>query len=279
MAKFCNKCGKELVDGKCPDCDKEEKEIEEVKTEAKEEKKVEEVKVETKEDNVSTEETSEIGKKVAEYLKLFLNTAKGMFKTPEKTLKEKNIDWIIASIVMIINSILFGFAINNILSKTFSSAAFSMMSSIGNGVAGLFGKSLTSISDISRTAGIGFAVNCALIVIIVWVMHEIVFRKKLNILTLISLEGKCQCLFTIEVLITIVVSYFSVILAILLLPIFVISCLINIHYGIIAISKIKEDQIVYVTTLGNLFPVISITISSAIMIILQISTSGINNIL
>ncbi len=265
MSKFCNKCGKKLVDGKCPNCDTEEKEVEEVK-------------VEEKEVEHSTEEVSEVGKKVAEYLRLFWNTAKGMFKNPENTLKEKNIDWIFATVVMIINSILFGVAINTILGKIFSGAAFSMMSSIGNGIAGLFGKSLTNISDISKTAGVGFAVNSALIVIIVWVMHEVVFRKKLNIMSLIAMEGKCQCLFIIELLITIIVSYFSVGLAVILLPIFVISCLVNIHYGIIAISKIKEDQIVYVTTLGNLFPVISIAASSAIMIILQISTSGIKNI-
>lgn len=62
MAKFCNKCGKPLVDGICPDCSK------------KDEKK-ERTEVEASESNLLTD---------------YLDILKGMFTSPVKTM-EKNI--------------------------------------------------------------------------------------------------------------------------------------------------------------------------------------------
>lgn len=54
MAKFCNKCGKELVDGKCPDCDKEEKVVQ--KAEEVPAKKEE---LKTEEQNFNVDEVKE----------------------------------------------------------------------------------------------------------------------------------------------------------------------------------------------------------------------------
>ena len=265
MAKFCTKCGKPLVDGKPCDCSKEH-----TKEEPREEKKVE---VEVEEE----EESSQLGNILNDYLDI----VKGMFKKPVATLeKYLNTSYFNLAIISIaLNAIVFGIFTHiftaNCLKKiglnlgniqTFIQTATQEISKLGVPI------------KINTNIGLSFGICMALVsvitIVIMYIMHTQVFKKKMNIKKIVVLVGICEVFLTIGYLISIVGSYLNIFLGILIFTFFAIIFFVHLHQGYMKLSKTTKDQSVYTSILGLFVPVVGYVITFTLMLVLSIIITG-----
>ena len=226
MAKFCTKCGKPLKDGKPCDCEKES----------------------VSNDNV-----------VGDYLDIL----KGMFKNPSKVLKneadEKNLTFSLGSIL--VNAIIFGLTINFLLNNIFAKAGLNL-SSITNSIGSIanqlssFGVNINVNTNYGLNSGIFCFAMSVLIVVVLYVMHSVVFKEEINYKDIISLVGISEMFFTVGLLITLVISFISPLLALFILVIFAFCFFVHIHEGMIEIGNTNNNQTVYTVAASIAIPVI-----------------------
>ncbi len=291
MAKFCSKCGKPLVDGVPCDCEKQEvkqdvSETKEEKVEVKDEKiaeakpevkdeKVTEAKSEAKDEKgtetKSETNESEIPSAVGVIFGQYIESIKGLFKKPEDTIKKEYKNFNLAIAAIVINAIIFGILANGFLGRILSKIGVSLQI-VNNLLTSLaqYGIKI-SLSNIGIKCGIGMAVMSALIAGIIFVMNNYVYKKKIDIKDCVGIVGVCEIFLTIGYIITFIVSYISIMLSIFLMLLFTLVFFIHIHLGLISISQLSKNQIVY-TVLASIFiPFIAMLIITYILVIADLA--------
>ena len=233
MAKFCNKCGTPLVDGKCPNC---ESEVKEEKIKDSEDKK-----------SVSTEENI-----LTEYFEIL----KGMFTKPVQTIKkyatEKNLALGIGSIV--ICSILFGVLIHVLLSNIFSSvgldlSVISSMIEMLNTQLATTGISLPVIGSTGVKMAIMFALASVIMAGLIYLMHVVIFKKKLDFKKIITMIGVIEVSFSAFLLVATIASFIHYVLGIIITIFAIGFFLVQFHQGILAIALTNRTQTIYTIAL------------------------------
>lgn len=237
MAKFCNKCGKPLVDGKCSHCEQTEKEVVES----------------TSEENLFIE---------------YLNVLKGMFTHPVATIKKeataKNLPLGIVSIV--ICAILFGIFIHVLLSNIFSSVGLdlsiiSTMIDQFNAQIAVTGLSIPTTSSIGIKMTILFALASTIMAGIIYLMHVVIFKKKLNFKKIVSMIGIIETPFSVLLLVAMILSWIHYVLGIIVVLLAIAFLLVHLHQGILAISTTTKTQTIYTIALCVGLAVIAFTLS------------------
>ena len=233
MAKFCTKCGKPLKDGKPCDCEKNVKEEQEFNA------------------NANTIITD------------CLNILKGMLKKPSKTLKDNSNEdnFNLSLISIVINAIVFGLTIHFLISNIFSKAGLNLSNitnSLNNASTQLtsLGINMNFNTDYGLTSGIFMFVMSIVIIGLLYVMHSVIFKKSINYKEIISLVGISELFFTVGLLITFILSFISPLLALLLLVIIAIYFVVNIHQGMIEISSLNNNKVIYSVAVSIAIPVI-----------------------
>ena len=231
MAKFCNKCGKPLVDGKCPDCENK-----------KEEKK--EIEVETVENNLLTE---------------YFEILKGMFTHPVATIENyataKTLPIGIASII--ICSILFGIFVEVLLGRIFSSVGLdlSVINTMIEQINALLVKQGITAFSIPSFAGTGiklilmFGIASVIMAGIIYLMHVVVFKRKLDFKQIIAMIGIVEIPFSVLLLAGMILSFIHYVLGFIVIIFAIIFFLVQFHQGILAISTTNKTQTIYTIAL------------------------------
>ncbi len=268
MAKFCNKCGTPLEDGKCPNCDKEKKK--EIEPEKKVEKKVQR-EVEEQEEK---EEKSEVADNL---LSEYVDILKGMFTKPVSTLKnyitEKNFPIGIGSIVVC--AILFGILIEVLLGRIFNSIGLnlSMINNMINQINTLIAKEGITIISIPTLEGTGiklglmFAVASFVIAGVIYVMHTVIFKKKLDFKKIITMIGIVEIPFSLFLLVSIILSFIHYALGIIFVILAFAYLLVQFHQGVLAITRIDKTKTVYTIAVCILLAIIAFILSFVIIIV------------
>lgn len=246
MAKFCNKCGKPLVDGKCSHCEQTEKEVVES----------------TSEENLFIE---------------YLNVLKGMFTHPVATIKKeapaKNLPLGIVSIV--ICAILFGIFIHVLLSNIFSSVGMdlsvisTMMEQLNTQIAAT-GLSLPSLSNVGIKMAIMFAIASVIMAGLIYLMHAVIFKKKLDFKKIVSMIGIIEVSFSVLLLAATILSFIHYVLGLIILILAIAFLLVHLHQGILVISTTTKTQTIYTIALCVGIAIIAFTLSLVTVLISSI---------
>lgn len=248
MAKFCTKCGKPLQDGKPCSCTvKKEKEIA--------------VKMQVDEDEEEIDES-----KVGSMLDDFMVVIKGMFKKPvntiEKNLNVKNYNLALVSIV--INLVLFGLLGHVFIDNCLKNVGFSL-----NNVEGLISgidENITSMNNlnIGLKCGIGMGVVSLCMIGILYLMHNEVYKKKINVKKIMVLVGITEVFLSVGYLLSMVVSFISLFLALVVFIAFTIIFFVYLYQGYLLLAKTKKSQSIYSYIAGMVIPVVAFSIVTGI---------------
>lgn len=252
MAKFCTWCGKPLEDGKPCDC--EQNQIQQ-----------------------SQPEKTNASNLVNDYFDI----VKGMFKAPVKTLKKyaNQENFNLALISIGINAILFGIMVHFMLNAILKTIGISM-DSITNLLESAktqlatYGMNLSIDTNFGLKAGIAMGVISFVIVGIIYLMHSVVYKKQIDAKKIVSMVGVSEVFFSIGILITIIISFINSYLAMIVLLFFSLCFFIHIHQGIIEISSLDQNQLVYTITTALLIPVIAILALLGTMLLFNIVITG-----
>ena len=250
MAKFCTKCGNPLEDGKCPECDKEK----EVKEEKVEEKK------DVKEEVASNDVVNN-----------FKDIVTNIFKTPIRTVKkyanEANMNF--GLIALGVNAVAIGLfvyaTINNILK-----------------VAGITIQQLNVALDEIRPylqviginiqdtnfgvkAAIAMAIISAIVIGIIYLMANVVFKKELNVKKIIPIVGVSESFITIAALAGAVLSYINIPAALIVFLVVSIFSFTTLHQTLDETTNLDSNEIIYTTAAAIIVPIIALIIITSVL--------------
>ena len=248
MAKFCTKCGKPLQDGKPCSCT------------AKEEKKIS-VKMQAAEDEEEKDDS-----KFGSMLDDFIAIIKGMFKKPVNTIEKyssvKNYNLALVSIV--INLVLFGLLGHVFIDNCLKNVGFSL-----NNIEGLISgidENITSMNNlnIGLKCGIGMGIVSLCMIGVLYLMHNEVYKKKINIKKIIVLIGITEVFLSVGYLLSMIVSFISLFLALVVFIAFIIIFFIYLYQGYLLLAKTKKSQTIYSYIAGMVIPVVAFSIVAGI---------------
>lgn len=248
MAKFCTKCGKPLQDGKPCSCT------------AKEEKKIS-VKMQVAEDEEEKDDS-----KFGSMLDDFIAIIKGMFKKPVNTIEKyssvKNYNLALVSIV--INLVLFGLLGHVFIDNCLKNVGFSL-----NNIEGLISgidENITSMNNlnIGLKCGIGMGIVSLCMIGVLYLMHNEVYKKKINIKKIIVLIGITEVFLSVGYLLSMIVSFISLFLALVVFIAFIIIFFIYLYQGYLLLAKTKKSQTIYSYIAGMVIPVVAFSIVAGI---------------
>lgn len=223
MAKFCNQCGTALVDGKCPKCSIKKEKVENPE--------------EVVEENVLTE---------------YVDLIKGMFKKPVETIKNniEESNFTVGILSLIICAIVFGIFMQSLVSNLFSKMGLDL--SIANaGIVSInsrlarTGLILPTLSLIGIKMAILFALGSLMLAGIIYFIHAIIYKKKINFKKIMIMIGIIEIPFTIILLVAIITSFIHFVLALIILVIGISILMVHLHQGILLLSKMSKTQTIY----------------------------------
>ena len=247
MAKFCTKCGKPLKDGKPCDCEKENKK--------------EEIKEET------TEESSvDVGAAINNCVNILI----GMFKNPSKTLAKKanKNNFTLAIVSIIVNTIIFGLTVHFLYSNIFGHE-LSFVESQLEIFTKIFGLgSITSNQGLN--AGIFMIIMSLIIIGGLYIMHTGIYKKAIDSKKIVGVVGISELFFSLGLIVTIIVSFISPIVALIVFLLVALCFCVHIHQGMLEISDISSDKIVYTVSVSLAIPVLAFLTTFATMLLIEI---------
>ena len=253
MAKFCTKCGKPLEDGKPCDCEKENK-----KEEAKE---------------IKEETTEESSVDVGAALNNCVNILIGMFKNPSKTLAKKanKNNFTLAIVSIIVNTIVFGLTVHFLYSNIFGHEGYdlSFVESQLEIFTKIFGLgSITSNQGLN--AGIFMIIMSLIIIGGLYIMHTGIYKKAIDSKKIVGVVGISELFFSLGLIVTIIVSFISPIVALIVFLLVALCFCVHIHQGMLEISDISSDKIVYTVSVSLAIPVLAFLTTFATMLLIEI---------
>ncbi len=253
MAKFCTKCGKPLKDGKPCDCEKENKK--------------EEIKEKIENDN--DESSVDVGAAVNNCVNILL----GMIKKPSNTLAKKanKNNFTLAIVSIIVNAIVFGLTVHFLYSNIFGHEGYdlSFVSSQLEIFTKLFGLgSITSNQGLN--AGIFMIIMSFIIIGILYLMHTGIYKKAIDSKKIVGLVGISELFFTLGLIVTIIVSFISPIVALIVFLLVALCFCVHIHQGMLEVSDISSDKIVYTVSISLAIPVLAFLTTFATMLIIEL---------
>lgn len=256
MAKFCTKCGKPLEEGKVCDCSKEE-------TKEKEE--------------VSSSVSANIANDYFEILK-------GMFAKPLTTIKKYSKDkhFILGLISIAITALIFGLLshllANGILKKVglnlklVSTAIDAIKMELGP----IGASSININTHVGLTAGFVTLALPFVVAGIIWFINSVIFKKNISFKKIIAMIGVCEIFYSVCLLGILIFSLISVGFAAFILLCASLVFFTYLHQGIVEISDVNNDKLIYTITFSIVIPVMAIV--SVIVLVyfgnIMISTLG-----
>lgn len=227
MAKFCTKCGKELVDGKCSNC-------------------------EAKGASKQTAKVATAPKKFdfKEALNDYVNIIKGIFTKPVDTIKEyaDEDNFILSLLAILVNCIVSG-----ILLYCVCSEALGMLSSaIGFG---MMGYADVEFFKVFLYGVVYMAVGFFVTALMIYVISNFVFKDEMNLKRAIALVGVCSVFTTVTSVVAIIFVYLSIKLAFMLLMLAGVFYLTHLYQGIAELTKVNRNMLAYVFV-----PTIAVTV-------------------
>ena len=260
----------------------ETKEIKEEKVSKKEEGTLKNDELTSKTVKVNTDDEDDDGNsQIGEIINKFINIAKNMFKKPVNTIKENlkldNFNLAIGSIVL--NAILFGVFIHVFIDSCLKPFGVNL-----DNIENL----ITTVSDnlvklknlnIGPKCAIGMGIVSGLIILILYLMHTQVYKKNLNIKKIVVLTGICEAFFSVGLVIAMVASLISPVLALLVFVFFGVMFMIHMHQGYMELTKTNMDKSVYSYMAGMTIPAIGmvlLTLIGSVACLLVVSYSAYN---
>ncbi len=263
MAKFCSKCGRPLVEGVPCECEKQQEVVQNAQVEN--EPKVETAQVKTEVNNeqkVENEQTAgnEEPSVVGIFFRQYVDTVKGMFKSPIETIKKQSKNFYLGIIGIVITTILFGILMNGYIDHILSEFGISL-AVVNTAVTTLakYGINL-KIGNLGLKFGIAMFVMSAIMVGIVFVMTNYVYKKKLDIKDCVAVIGTCEIFLTIGIVIAFVISYLSLLLSGLVMLLFTLAFFIHIQVALTQVSELTKTQVIYTVFATIFIPFIALSI-------------------
>lgn len=257
MSKFCTKCGSPLKDGKCENCDKEK-----------------ETKTSKKEDSVEVVEVSS-----NEMVNGFKDIITSIFKKPVATVKkystEANMNF--GLVAMGINAVAMGLLVHVLLNNILKVAGLSM-ATINQALAEIqpylqmFG--ITIDTNFGMKAGIAMAVLSAIMVAIIYVMGNMVFKKTMDYKKIIATVGVSETFLTIAALGAIVLSYVNVAIALLFFIVVAMFSVVTLYQSIGETTDLDSNEVIYTTGAAITIPVIAIAIVFMVIMVLYVGLAA-----
>ncbi|MBQ8132370.1 MAG: zinc ribbon domain-containing protein [Bacilli bacterium] len=257
MSKFCTNCGSPLKDGKCEKCDKEK----ETKTSKKEESK----------------EVVEVGSN--EMVNGFKDILKNIFKKPVATIKkystEANMNF--GLVAMGINAVAMGLLVHVLLNNILKIAGLTMATinqALGEIQPYLQMFGITIDTNFGLKAGIAMAVLSAIMVGVIYVMGNMVFKKTMDYKKIIATVGVSETFLTIAALGAIVLSYVNVAIALIFFLVVAMFSVVTLYQSIGETTDLESNEIIYTTGAAITIPVIAITIVLLVMMVLYVGMAA-----
>ncbi len=264
MAKFCSKCGRPLVEGVPCECEKQQQEEVVQNVQVENEPKVEATQVKTEVNNeqkVEKEEPSVVGILFSQYV----DSIKGMFKRPVETIRKQSKNFYLGIIGVVITAVLFGILMNGYISNILSEFGISL-AVVNTAVSALakYGINL-KIGNLGLKFGIAMFVVSALMVGIVFVMTNYVYKKKLDIKDCVAIIGVCEIFLTVGIVIAFVVSYLSILLSSLLMLLFTLAFFIHIQVALTQVAELTKTQVIYTVFATIFIPFIAVLLITCVL--------------
>lgn len=213
MAKFCTKCGKELVDGKCLDCGKEspKKEV-----------------VETKK-----------GFDFNECVNNYIEALKGMFTKPIDTVKKfsKAKYFTLGMIALIISCIVTGIFIYCLLNEiTGSLGVLSLAIPTGD----------LPFMRVFLYGVLFSVVQYAVLGFMIYLLAAKLFKDNIDIKSCFALIGVCSIFTTVTTLVGLICIYLSMTVMLIVLVLASLLNLLYLYHGLVEVTKVDKNRIAYV---------------------------------
>lgn len=246
MAKFCNKCGKPLVDGKCPDCENKREETEVVVTE------------------------SDLGNELLDIIK---NIWQKPIQTIKKHTEESNIaiTLIILAISIVIGG-LFTYFYTNSLFKGITSDVNSWLTSIAMLTGEDYSAATTTINTPFFSLFISGVLTATLgyvfFILLAKLFVGVIFKGKATLKEYASVISLASIFSTVATLISIIIGFISYKVASFIYLAGLIVFIVMVVQSFIDILKAKEDRLGYAVSLAIIFTYILVII--AVIIIMAI---------
>ncbi len=257
MSKFCTNCGSPLKDGKCEKCDKEK-----------------ETKSTKKEENT---EVTEVGSN--EMVDGFKDIVKNIFKKPVATVKkysaEANMNF--GLVAMAINAVAMGILVHVLLNNILKVAGLTM-ATINQALGEIqpylqmFGISIDT--NFGMKAAIGMAVLSAIMVGIIYVMSNMVFKKPLDYKKIIATVGVSETFLTIAALGAIVLSYVNVAIALIFFTVVAMFSAVALYQGIAETTDLDSNEVIYTTGAAITIPVIAMVLVLIVIMVLYVGLAA-----
>lgn len=258
MGDFCSKCGKPLKNGRCEDCDKE---------------------------NTQTKEAVATNEIVSDYK----NILKNILRKPVEVVKEysKEEKFNLAIISIIISVAMFGFMIHTFVSNILKAKGLDLSSivkyidSIKSFLSG-YGLDI----DIDTNFGVNIAIKMLVAIIIliavIYVLSAFIFKNSSKIKEITTIVGISNVLFILGCLISIIISFFNINIALICTIIFGWMTMVLIQQSIKEVLKLNSNQLIYSISIGSIAPIIvfasTIALVSVLNLVIVNGTSILNSL-
>ncbi len=221
MAKFCTKCGKELIEGKTCDCEKA----------------------------ISTEKTStQSGFDFNECLNSYIDIIKGIFKCPIDTIKKyaTSSNFLLGIIALALNSIVSGIFLYCLCKEALGSLG-SIMGTLSGGYGSLMAGNIDIPFMRIFLLGIGFMIAGFIVTaLMIYLIAGVILKENIDIKKSIALVGTCSVFTTITTAVAIILTYMSIKFMMIVLLLAGIFYLTYLAQGISNTTKIDKNKLAYV---------------------------------
>lgn len=259
MAKFCTKCGSPLEDGKCPKCDK-----------VKEEKK------EVKEKTETVEITSN------DMVEGFKDIITNIFKTPVRVVKKyaNEANTTFGLVAAGINAVAMGLLVHVLIDNILKIAGLSIKTINTVLASQEINQTLTMLgintqnTNFGVKAAIGMAILTAITAGVIYLMANVVFKKKLDFKKIIPIVGLSETFLTIAAVAGIILAYVNVALALIAFAIIAIFSITTLHQVISEATDLTSDEVIYTTAAAITIPILAIGFILAVIAIFYIGMAS-----
>ena len=132
------------------------------------------------------------------------------------------------------------------------------------------GLSLPSLSNVGIKMAIMFAIASVIMAGLIYLMHAVIFKKKLDFKKIVSMIGIIEVSFSVLLLAATILSFIHYVLGLIILILAIAFLLVHLHQGILVISTTTKTQTIYTIALCVGIAIIAFTLSLVTVLISSI---------
>ena len=101
-------------------------------------------------------------------------------------------------------------------------------------------------------------------------MHTGVYKKAIDSKKIVGVVGISELFFTLGLIVTIIISFISPIVALIVFLLVALCFCAHIHQGMLEVSEMSSDKMVYTVSISLVIPVLAFLTTFATMLLIEI---------